>query len=153
MLRVHFGGIDLEQPFFRRRQQSRQPAFLSHLGLKDLETLLRERMPIHQNAEMIRQAFRQLPLQQRAMQQIQTALLQRPQRCHQVPAVNGRNKSRVKRLQRPRVIPVEQVSVRSWELGHGRQGPQSLLGKFRNGQKAELAGHLAGVKKKPQVSG
>ncbi len=110
-------------------------------------------MPLHQNPEMIGQAIRQLLLQQRTMQKIQTSLLQGPQRCHQVAAVHGGNEPGPKRFERARVIPVEQVAVRSRKLRHGGQSSQGLLGKFRDGQKSEFASHLAGVQKKAQVGG
>ncbi len=110
-------------------------------------------MPVDQNPEMIGQAFRQLFLQQRTLQKVQTALLQGPQRSHQVAAVHRRNEAGPQRLERAGVVPVEQVAARSRKLRHGGQSTKGLFGEFRHGQEAKLAGHLAGVQKKSQVGG
>jgi len=102
-------------------------------------------MPVNQNPEMIGQAFRQLFLQQRTLQEVQTTLLQCPERRNQVAAIHGRHETGPKRLESARVIPIEQVAARALKLGHGGQSSKCLFGEFRNGEKAKLAGHLAGV--------
>ena len=101
--------VGLQQAFFRRRKQPLQPASF-FLFEKISEALLRKGMPIDQHPEMISQAFRQLRLQQRTLQKIEAALLQGPQRRHQVAAVDRRNEPGTQRLERARVVPVEQVA-------------------------------------------
>ena len=108
-------------------------------------------MPFDQNPEMIGQAFRQLFLQQRTLQKIQTALLQSPERRHQVAAVHGGNKPGPKRFEGARVVPVEQMAVRPRKLGHRLPESEASVRQIRNSQKSKLAGHLASVQKKTQV--
>jgi hypothetical protein len=147
MFRIQFRWINLQQSFLRRSQQAREPTFLFHLLLKYPESLLGKGMRLDENPEMIGQAFSQLPFEQRTAQKIQTALLQSPERCNQVPTVDRGNELWPKRLQCARVIPVVQVTMRARKDVHRCQGAQVLLGKFVNRQESEFAGGLAGVKK------
>ena len=151
MLGFHARRLDLQQSFFRRSQQTLEPDFFLDLSFKDSEALLRKGIAVDQQPQMVGQAFSQLPLQQRTMQKIETTMLQSPERCHQVAAVHGGNKPGRKRLESARVIPVQQVSTLPRNLGHCRQSAQRLFGKFRNGEKSELASHLAGIEEKTQV--
>ena len=102
---------------------------------------------------MIDESLCQPPSQDRLIEQMQAALLQRPKRCHEISAIHRRNKERRQWLKRARVIPVVKMPAMTRHFAYGVQRLRRLLHKLSRRQIAEFACHLTRIQQKAHVGG
>ncbi len=122
----------------------------------DLRALPRRAHALHlkpQQRDGVAEPRERVRAEERALGQIDARLLEREQVAGEVPAVDGRDVLGFQRLQRARVVPVEEVAAELRHLTDGVEGQLQALDQFERARVTEVVRGGGRNQEQPDVGG
>src|SRR5215469_14555973 len=134
-----------------QRQHGLQPAILVDARCEVGKNFFSDGAQAGERTQMIQQSLGETLRKQRATQQIETPLLQGPERRHHISAIDGGNEEWRLGLECVRIVPIEQVAT---IFLHAIYGGQRLVGEIHhlgNGDIPELNCDLPCIQEKADI--